>query len=292
MTTKSMILTLIPCAIFLAGCCAAEEPTELKGRSSIDFIHSKVEIEALGVPPARLERGSSAAYADALTAAKVMADANLAELLSGLYVETSTSFGDHGATEFVNRVKAELKRTHIPGGLEVHRTSFDEFQSKNQVWVLMRYDLQESVSMLMRSGRFAQHLQEQERTISVAKPPAKTVAPPIKYDSLIVRVPDGFKPTIAPKIYNSHDQLLYGASSLSLDILVAQGVAQYTDDIEKAKASLESHGAKLPLIVNGTLRGSTDVTLENPEAANVLAVNEQGRFLQKGLVFFVIGPKR
>jgi len=253
----------------------------------VNFFEQYIDIEAMGVPPDRLPAGSTAAYADAQRAAYILAERNLAEILSGLYIESSTFFEDAGSHEFVDKVKAELLRTRVQGGKTIDQTSLDDFKRENRVRMTVRFSFSDSIPDLMRT--VGPHLREVEKTLPAAAAPPNPTTPVPAYDGLIVKVPGGFRPTIAPKLYNSKGEVVYGANSLAMDVLMAQGVAQFTNHSAKAKAGLEAHGAKNILTISGTLHsGDKDVDIADTDAATILNASSQSNLLQKGRVFIVV----
>jgi hypothetical protein len=269
-----------------SGLSAQTAPEQPKG--NVNFIDQYIDIESMGVPPERLPLGSSAAYADARRAAYVLAGRNLAEILAGLYIESSTSLADAGAHEFSDKVKAELMRTRIPGGKVVEESSMEDFRRDNHVRMTVRYPLSAAIPELMRA--MGPHLREVEKSLPAAPPPAAPQKNKAAYDGLIVSVPDGFQPTIAPKIFNPKGQLVYGANSVSMDVLVSQGVAQFTNQLGKARGGLEAHGAKEILTVSGTLHGGDkDIDIGDADANKILGANSQTDFLAKGRVVLVVG---
>jgi hypothetical protein len=157
----------------------------------------------------------------------------------------------------------------------------------------VRYPLPAAIPELMRA--MGPHLREVEKTLPVAPqppPPSPTTSAPkiAAYDALIVSVPEGFQPTIAPKIFNSKGQLVYGANSISMDVLVSQGVVQFTNQVGKAKAGLEAQGAKEVFITKGTLHsGDKDVDIDDADANKILGANAQTNFLERGRVVLVVG---
>jgi hypothetical protein len=218
----------------------------------------------------------------------VLAGRNLAEILAGLYIESSTSLTDAGAHEFSDKVKAELMRTRIPGGKIVEESSMEDFKRDNHVRTTVRYPLNAALPELMRA--MGPHIREVEKSLPAAPPPAAPARDIAAYDGLIVSVPEGFQPTIAPKIFNSKGQLVYGANSVSMEALVSQGVAQFTNQLGKARAGLEAHGAKAIFIVKGTLHsGDKDVDIDEADANKVLGANAQTSFLARGRVVLVVG---
>jgi hypothetical protein len=254
----------------------------------VNFIGQYIDVEAIGLPPDRLAVGSASAYADAQRAAYILAERDLAGILSGLYIESSTSFQDAGAHEFVDKVKAELLRTHVPRGKVIEQTSPEDFKKTNQVRMTVRFQLSDSIPELMRT--LGPHLRQVEKTLPVAVARRKTATSMTAYDGLIVKVPATFRPTISPKLYNSEGELVYGANSVALDVLMIQGGAQFTNSTSKAKAELKAHGAKNILTINGTLHpGDKDVDIEDSDAAIVLNANARSNLLQKGRVFIVVG---
>jgi hypothetical protein len=270
---------------------AAQEPVaEPPAQAPANFVEGYIDIEAIGAPPLNLPTGSSAAYADARRAAYLLASRELAERLAGMYMESTTSFSDSGAQDFVDKLKATLTKVHVPGGQTLKESSFEAFQQDNKVRLVVRFQLSTALPMLM--NQLAPHL----ITVEGALPKAEPEAPATEghaYDALVVKVPGGFEPSIAPKMYNGQGQLVYGSASVAAVALKAQGIAaQFTTTEERAKASLEAHGAKHPLVISGYLHtGNKDVDLEEPVARQVLEENARGHFLERGRVYIVIGGK-
>jgi hypothetical protein len=256
-----------------------------------NFVDGYIDVESVGVGPERLPRGSESAYADARRAAYVLASRELAERLAGMYLDSTTSLNDQGRTEFTDQVRAELKRTKVPGGEIRRTTSEDEFHSTNRVRMLVRFELSTALPMLMNA--IGPRLREVERTkLRLAPTPPRADAAIANFDALIVKVPAGFKPSISPKLFNGRGELVYGSDRLAADVLISQGIAaQFTTTEARAKAALEAHGAKQPLVVSGFLHsGDKDVDLSNSDAERILRENASGNFLEKGRVFIVIGP--
>jgi hypothetical protein len=256
-----------------------------------NFVENYIDIEAVGVPPKEQDKGSSAAYADARRAAQVLAARNLAEILSGLYLQSSTSFSDQGATDFVDSVRADLIRTSVPGGKAVEETSLEEFKKENLVRLVVRFPLDETLPYVMR--RIGPRLQQSEKTLAQSPEPSKAEVKKASYDALIVKVPKEFKPSVGAKIFDSQNRLVYGATSVSPDVMMLQGTGKFAADTDKAKATFEAFGAHNVLVIDGTLYATkTDARISDTDASMVLAANESSHFLQRAQVFFVIGSKK
>jgi hypothetical protein len=292
MKMMKCIAVLTAFFLMLSALPAQEGGEQGTAKGEPDFINSHIDVEATSVGAKRFERGSEVAYVNAVEAARVLAQARCAELLAGTQVEGIAMLKDMGY-EFSNRVESQLRRTHVPGGKMLSKTELEEFRTTNMVTVVMRFPLRDAMGPVMRT--LAPALREAEAKVPHAATPVP--APGTVFarlegaDGVIVQVPDGFKPTIAPKIYNAKGELVYGATSVAPDVLVTQGVAQFTNNTGKAKATLESRGAKGVLVVNGVLKGDTDVQLSQEDAAKLLGANAKSNFLQKGQVVIVIGGK-
>ncbi len=285
---KQKSLAVLLTFFMLLGMMPAQTQDEGSAKGEPDFVNDYIDVEATAVGAKRFEAGSSVAYVNAVEAARVLAQARCAEILAGTQVEGIALLKDMG-NEFTNRVSSELKRTHVPGGKVLSKTDATEFQKTNMVTVTMRFPLHTAMQPVLKA--LGPALREAEAKMPAATLPAAPVEAAMTpaSDGLIVVVPEGFKPTIAPKIFNTKDELVYGANSVAPDVLVTQGVAQFTNNSGKAKATLESHGVKGPMVLNGFLKGDTDVRLSEEDAAKVLGANARTNFLQKGQVVIVIG---
>ncbi len=289
MKTMKCIAILTTCLMMLISTLPgqnAEEQGTIKGEP--DFINNYIDVDATSVGAKRFDAGSPAAYVNAVEAARVLAQARCAELLAGTQVEGVALLKDMGF-EFSNRVQSQLRRTHVPGGKILSKTDPAEFKRTNMVTVVVRFPLRDVMAPVLQA--LSPALLEVE-----GKLPRANAAPPIVAhlkgaDGVIVHVPAGFKPTIAPRIYNAGGELVYGVSSVAPDVLLTQGVAQFTNDRAKAQATLEARGAKGVLIINGVLKGETDVQLSPEDTARLLGANAKSNFLQKGRVVIVVGAK-
>jgi hypothetical protein len=284
---SAVIFGFISCMLFVAAQDAAKDnvPTHPP-----NYVEGYIDVESIGIPPADQPVGSSAAYADARRAAYLLASRGLAERLVGMYMESSTSFGDSGKTEFADKLTARLQQVHAPGGEILKQSSYDAFQQENQVDMVVRFQLSSALPMLM--NELAPHLVDVESSLPKAvQPGAIQNVQSTPYDGLVVKVPAGFEPSITPKIFNTEGALVYGSGSVAAEVLKMQGMdAQFTTTEGRAVASLEAHGAKHPLVVSGYLHtGNKDIDLDDADARRVMQENARGHFFERGRVFFVVG---
>jgi len=208
-----------------------------------------------------------------------------------MYLESSTAFSDSGANEFADKMNTRLRQVHVPGGQTLKESSYEAFQQGNRVHMVVRFQLSTALPMLM--NELAPHLIKVESALPKAEPAAAPAAETPAYDGLVVRVPGTFEPSIAPKLFNGEGKLVYGSASVAAAVLMSQGIAaQFTTTEERAKASLEAHGARHPLVINGYLHtGNKDIDLEDPVAQQVLEENARGHFLERGRVYIVVGGR-
>jgi hypothetical protein len=271
----------------LAGQQAAKAPA---WKDHIDFFENIVEVEGIGVPPVKYDPNTSAAYALAREAATVVADRNVAKLLEGVYVDSTTRVVDMGA-ETISRITEELKRTKIPGGQVVEETSQEEYMRTKLVRVRVRYPLADGVMPLLMNV-VKDDIRKKEGALPVFKP--ATPPPPAlpAYDGLIVKVPASFRPSIDPKIFTPKGEIIYGAKTVAMDVLISRGVAQFSNNEGKAKAALENFGCQQVLTVTGSLRTASDAEVPAEEASRILQANEKTSFLEKARVVFLVGKAK
>lgn len=113
---------------------------------------------------------------------------------------------------------------------------------------------------------------------------------PEKYDGLIIDATgQNFKPALINRILSSKNELLYDPSKVSQKVLVEQGCGEYTNSVQKAKAALDSRGAKNPLVVKavGTVT-LADLQVSDEDAVTIFSANRKGNFLGGAKVAFVL----
>ena len=111
-----------------------------------------------------------------------------------------------------------------------------------------------------------------------------------KYDGLIIDASEqNFKPALFNRIFSSKNELLYDPSKVSPKVLVEQGCGEYTNTVEKARASLDARGIKNPLIVKavGTV-SAADLQVSDQDAVTIFSANQKGSFLEGAKVAFVL----
>jgi hypothetical protein len=254
------------------------------GETRVDFVSNTVEVEGVAVGPARFKDNPPAAYLSAREAAKVLADAQLASLLAGLYADVSLD--GNGARQ----IREELPRTHIPGGTIVTQSSLQEFKDSGHVTVRVRYRMGNLMPLILGGGR-AERLRAAQAAFAPAAARRANANPAAPADGLIIVVPENFKPSLAPKVFNTSSELVYSAGSLDAQTLSAKGAAQYTTTAARARQLLQEQGAQQPLEIGGMVRGGSDLVLPEAESARVIGANGQTHFLEKGRVVIVIGGK-
>ena len=266
-------------ALVLVSIAWAQEAAEPR----VDFVRNTVEVEGVAVGPARFKDNPAAAYLSARQAAKVLADAQLGALLAGLYVDVALD--SNGA----RRVREELPRTHVPGGIVVAQSSLDEFRGSGHVMVRVRYQMGDLMPLILGEGRA-----ERLRAAHAAFAPAATLAnpaPATEADGAILVVPGSFEPTLAPKVFNTSTQLVYSAASVSLETLRLRGVARYADTLAQARQLLQEQGVREPIQILAAVRGGTDLVLPDADGARLLAADTRTHFLEKGRVVIVLSGR-
>ena len=273
------------------------------------FFDNYIEAKAFGIPARGVDPRSAQGYATARTAAIAQAQAALAARLNNIQVDSVQLIEMSAAIQ--DSVRTRLSAV-IKGGTVVSETNIDDYfklpGNQERVEVVMRLPLAGSggaIRPLMEALRPEIIKRQDELNLPVFTPVATAPAPaaptavpatpatpaaPIaaEFDALIVQVPTGFKPSMAPKILSDKGEVLFSVKDIAPDILLSRGVAQYTNNEAKAKVILEGMGAKAILKVNGGIRGDTDAEVSTQDASRIFGANKTTSMLSRGRVVFVV----
>lgn len=110
------------------------------------------------------------------------------------------------------------------------------------------------------------------------------------YDGLIIDATEqNFRPALINRIFAEKGEVLYDPAKVSQKVLVEQGCGEYTNNIDKAKAALETRGVKNPLMVKASGASSaSDLQVSDEDAVKIFSANQKSKFLAGAKVAFVL----
>jgi len=119
------------------------------------------------------------------------------------------------------------------------------------------------------------------------KPPSEIVNP---HDGLILDVRGyNFRPALVNRILTDKNEVVFDPSKIVSSVLLERGCGGFTNDENKAKALLQTWGAKNPMFIKakGVVK-FTDAQVGSDEAAAIFTHNQKTNFLAQAKVVFVL----
>lgn len=225
----------------------------------------------------------------AITAAKVVAQRRLAEMLSGVAIVSETSVKD-------SELDSDQIRTAVSGFIRGAQVVMQEYNEQDETaLVILKVGMNgpKSFAALMYEKILTEPKIKRELDKPVYVPPAELPPPPAvaaPYDGLIIDATAyNFRPALINRIFNPKGEVLYDPAKISQKVLVEQGCGEYTNSVDKARAALGKRGVKNPLIVKaaGTV-SSSDLQVSNDVALQIFAANQNNGFMADARVAFVL----
>ncbi len=224
----------------------------------------------------------------AFTAAKVVAQRRLAELLEGVAVVSETTVKDSelASDTIKTAVSAFIKGTQV--------VVQDWNEREGSALVIIKVGLNGPKGFA--SALYEKILSEPKIKSELDKPaytPPVDLAPPAApaaYDGLVIDATDySFRPALINRIFNAKGEVLYDPAKISQKVLVEQGCGEYTNSVDKARAALGKRGVKNPLVVkaSGTLSPS-DLQVGDDTALQIFTANQGSGFMADARVAFVL----
>ena len=220
-------------------------------------------------------------------AAEVLAQRNALEYLSGVAIAGATTCEDMMA-------KSDQVRTAVSGILKGAKLVFTEYTEAGGGEAI-------ALIQLSRKGKrsFASVLYDKMLNDPKFKDQFKTDAPSFKapptkldvaYDGLIIDATEqNFRPALINRIFATKGDILYDPAKVSQKVLVEQGCGEYTNNVNKAKAALETRGVKNPLVVKASGATSVaDLQVTDDDALTIYSANQKGNFFSAAKVAFVL----
>jgi hypothetical protein len=225
----------------------------------------------------------------AITAAKVIAQRRLAELLEGVAIVSETTVKD---SELVSDTIKTAVTAFIKGAQPVMQ---DWNEKEETALVILKVGVSgpNSFASALYEKILTEPKIKKELEKPVYAPPADVPAPvpsSLPYDGLVIDATDySFRPALINRIFNAKGEVLYDPAKISQKVLVEQGCGEYTNSVDKARAALGKRGVKNPLIVkaSGTISPS-DLQVSDTTAMQIFSANQGNGFMADARVAFVL----
>jgi len=260
------------------------------------FVQDAILVMGEGVGKKGAEKGQK--RLTAITAAKVVAQRRLVEMLEGVAVVSETTVKD-------SELASDVIKTAVTGFVKGAQVVMQDWNEKEETaLVIMKVGVSgpKSFSALMYEKILSDPKikKELEKPAYVPPPdiPAAAPAPaaaPVPaaagpYDGLIIdAIGYSFRPALINRIFNPKGEVLYDPAKISQKVLVEQGCGEYTNSVDKAKAALGKRGVKNPLVIkaSGTISPS-DLQVNDDTAVKIFSANQASGFMADARVAFVL----
>lgn len=224
----------------------------------------------------------------AITAAKVVAQRRLVELLEGVAVVSETTVRD-------SELASDVIKTAVTGFIRGAQVVVQEYNDQEETaLVILKVGVTgpKSFAAAMYEKILTEPKVKQELEKPAYAPPAEIPAPAATgaYDGLIIDATAyNFRPALINRIFNPKGEVLYDPAKISQKVLVEQGCGEYTNSVDKARAALGKRGVKNPLVIkaSGTVSPS-DLRVSDDTAVKIFSANQASGFMADARVAFVL----
>lgn len=257
--------------------------------TSVDQAFSQDAILVVGEGVPKKNTTGAQKRLTAITAAKVVAQRRLAELLEGVAVVSETTVKD---SELVSDVIKTAVTGFIKGAQPVVQ---DWNASEETALVMLKIGVNgpKGFASVMYEKILKEPRIKKELEKPAYVPPADVALPApaaLAYDGLVIDATDyNFRPALINRIFNAKGEVLYDPAKISQKVLVEQGCGEYTNSVDKARAALGKRGVKNPLVVkaSGTVSPS-DLQVSDATAVQIFSANQGNGFMADARVAFVL----
>ena len=226
----------------------------------------------------------------ATTAAKVVAQRRLVEMLQGVAVVSETTIKD-------SELASDVIKTAVAGfvkGAQVVLQDWNEADETALVIIKVGMSGPKGFGAMLYDKILSEPKIRKELDKPAYIPPAD-VPPPVPmamgpYDGLIIDATSySFRPALINRIFNPKGEVLYDPAKISQKVLVEQGCGEYTNSVDKARAALGKRGVKNPLVIkaSGTVSPS-DLQVSDDTAVQIFSANQASGFMADARVAFVL----
>lgn len=218
--------------------------------------------------------------------AKVDAQRRLLEIIKGAKVTSETTIvnGTLSSDIMISQVKGLVQ------GARVVHQEYD--RSSGTAMIRLAIGYKTVMKEVFKNKEFQKVFYEKEKSSAPEFKIQKITAEvkKVTYDALIVdaRATD-MEPAYINRIF-TNNKIVYDPTKVPQKIIVERGLAAYTNDINKAKAILETYNVHKPLIVKAlkTKELKSDILISIEEAKEVVSSNMQSGFLESAKIVFVL----
>ncbi len=225
----------------------------------------------------------------AITAAKVVAQRRLAEMLHGVAVVSETSVQD-------SELESDIIKTAVLGIIKGAQVVAQDWNaSEETALVILKVGLNgpRSFASVMYDKLLNEPKIKQQLDRPVYVPPVDMAPPPpatAGFDGLIIDATAySFRPALINRIFNPKGEVLYDPAKISQKVLVEQGCGEYTNSVDKARAALRKRGVNNPLVIVASATVSPSDLQVNEEAAlQIFSANQTTGFMADARVAFVL----
>jgi len=251
------------------------------------FTQDVILVMGEGVPKKGVTGGQK--RLTAITAAKVIAQRRLVELLEGVAVVSETTVKD-------SELASDIIKTAVTGFVKGTQPVIEDWNaSEETALVILKMGVSgpKGFGAVMYEKILKEPKIRQELEKPVYAPPADVPPPPAipqAYDGLVIDATDfSFRPALINRIFNSKGEVLYDPAKISQKVLVEQGCGEYTNSVDKGRAALGKRGVRNPLVVkaSGTVSPS-DLQVSDATAVQIFTANQGNGFMADARVAFVL----
>ncbi|MEI6306787.1 MAG: hypothetical protein WCP33_08195, partial [Deltaproteobacteria bacterium] len=212
------------------------------------FIQDAILVKGEGVGKKGAEKGQK--RLTAITAAKVVAQRRLAEMLEGVAIVSETTVKD-------SELVSDVIKTAVTGFIKGTQVVMEDWNPQEETaLVILKVGMSgpKSFAALMYEKILTEPKIKKELEKPAYVPPADA-PPPVPaatgpYDGLIIDATGySFRPALINRIFNPKGEVLYDPAKISQKVLVEQGCGEYTNSVDKAKAALGKRGVRNPLVI-------------------------------------------
>ena len=230
------------------------------------------------------ESAENQARYPAMSAARAVAQRNLLEEIQGLAIDGSKTVEKgmlikdtvntkvRGFLRGAVVVKRDYNRQYRYG--EITMRAYIHGKNQNSIYKSI-YPILQSENIILRDKQLQPTIKS---THSLSK------------DSLIIDIHrKNFMPALNNRILNEQGDVVYAPSFVVPIKLAENGLAGYTNSIDKAKGQLRMNNCKKPLIIDAyKIKNKTDIIVHHNDAIKIIASNQQTNYLSQANVCFVI----
>ena len=285
--------------IILIGFCGSVSASAAEGVAVVQtYEHGQInwstgEVRAIGVGAPSDKDSSTSADANAkmLSIARNAAKQNLFEVLQTIGIDSRQQVSQRVADN--KQLLAQLKEM-VYGAKELEDQR--KYMTDGTVAVMLTFSLFGGFSQLILPKEI-----KQIQSITQVSPNTSTtgVSNTVNtadddHTGLVIdarRI--GLQPALAPKIFDEEGNEIYGATVISREFAVQNGISRYLQKMDKTADTVQRVGNR-PLTVKGlrtVAPANCDVVISNTDAEKIRRFSKNLSFLKQCRVLFVLNPK-